>query len=77
MIPFVSVPKLVDDDNDKIIIIKGKIRIEFDTWIGYHSIEQLLWSLLCYVISQKSENVYIAVGYTDMMKGIDGLDFLV
>lgn len=77
MIPFVSVPKLVDDDNDKIIIIKGKIRIEFDTWIGYHSIEQLLWSLLCYVISQKSDNVYIAVGYTDMMKGIDGLDFLV
>lgn len=77
MIPFVSVPKLVDDDNDKIIIIKGKIRIEFDTGIGYHSIEQLLWSLLCYVISQKSDNVYIAVGYTDMMKGIDGLDFLV
>lgn len=48
VISFVSMPNHFDnDDNDKIIIIKGKVKIELDPGIGYQSIEKLLRSLLC------------------------------
>ncbi len=48
VIPFVSVPKpFGNDNNDKVIIIKGKIKIKLDPEIGYQGIEKLLRSLLC------------------------------